>query len=200
MDLLLATHNQGKVRELTDLLANTDWQVRGLPEGTPEFPEDGDTFADNARGKALFYSAHCELPALADDSGLVVDALGGEPGVYSARYIDPDITQAARNAGLLSRLATTPDGQRQARFVCHLVLAVPGRVVHESVGACEGHITREPHGDGGFGYDPVFVPAGHERTFAELPRQDKSRLSHRGHAVRAMRDFLRSWNPDDVVS
>ena len=198
--LLLATHNVGKVRELSALLAGTPWQCVGLPDGTPDFPEEGSTFAENARGKALFYAGLVGLPSLSDDSGLIIDALGGEPGVYSARYIDPAIAQEDRNHGVLEKLAGTPVASRTARFTCHLVLAAAERLVHETTGICEGRITARAHGDGGFGYDPIFRPDGHERTFAQIDRDAKARLSHRGHAVRAMIDFLQTWDPGLGVS
>ena len=198
--LLIATHNAGKVHEISALLAGTPWECVGLPDGTPDFPEDGSTFAENARGKALFYADLVQLPALADDSGLIIDALGGEPGVYSARYIDPTITQEERNRGVLAKLAETPTALRTARFTCHLVLATGPQVVHETTGNCEGVITAGAHGDGGFGYDPIFRPAGEERTFAQIDRDEKARLSHRGHAVRAMIDFLQTWDPGIGVS
>jgi len=198
--LLIATHNVGKVREISALLADTPWHCVGLPAGTPDFPEDGETFAENARGKALFYAGRAGLPALADDSGLIVDALGGEPGLYSARYIDPTITQVERNRRVLGKLADTPMGSRSARFACHLVLALREHVVHETTGTCEGTITQQTHGDGGFGYDPIFQPAGHELTFAQIDRDAKSRISHRGRAVRAMISFLQTWDPTLGVS
>ncbi len=198
--LLIATHNAGKVREISALLAGSRWHCVGLPEGTPDFPEDGATFAENARGKALFYADHVGLAALADDSGLIIDALGGEPGIYSARYIDPAITQSERNRRVLEKLAGTPPVSRTARFTCHLVLALSGRVVYETTGTCEGHITEQACGDGGFGYDPIFRPAGHDRTFAQIDRDAKAQLSHRGHAVRAMIDFLQTWDPGVGVS
>jgi XTP/dITP diphosphohydrolase len=196
----MATHNAGKVRELRDLLAGSGWTVRGLPDGTPEFPEDGTTFAENARGKALFYAGHVGMPALADDSGLEVEALDGAPGVYSARFIDPQITQRERNQGLLEMLRDVEESRRGARFVCHLVLALPGGVVHETTGEAAGTITTAPSGDGGFGYDPIFRPAGMDRTFAEISREEKSARSHRGAAVRAMIEFLETWDPPGVVS
>jgi XTP/dITP diphosphohydrolase len=198
--LLIATHNAGKVREIAALLAATPWTCAGLPEGTPDFPEDGETFGENARGKALFYADHVGMAALADDSGLIIDALHGEPGVYSARYIDPDLTQEVRNARVLERLATVADAARTARFTCHLALALPGHVVHEVTGSCEGAISRAPHGEGGFGYDPIFRPAGHAETFAEISPEAKAKLSHRGKAVRGMIDFLHSWDPEGGVS
>jgi len=200
--LLLATTNPGKVSEIAEMLADTDWQVVPLPAETPEYEETGDTFGANARGKALFYSQRTGLPALADDSGLEVDALGGEPGVYSARYIDPDIPQSRRNEIIVERLAGVQNERRDARFVCHLVLAVGERIVHESTGVCEGRIAAAPRGDHGFGYDPVFEVVELGRTFAELSREQKSALSHRGRAVRVMVGFLRQWRPrpDEDVS
>ncbi len=198
--LLIATHNAGKVQEISALLAESPWQCAGLPDGTPDFPEDGATFAENACGKALFYAKYVGLPALADDSGLIIDALGGEPGIYSARYIDPGLTQAERSQCVLEKLASTPVEARTARFACHLALAVPGRLVHETIGTCEGRITGQAQGDGGFGYDPIFRPAGHTHTFAQIDRAAKAQLSHRGQAVRAMIDFLQTWDPSIGVS
>ncbi len=198
--LLIATHNVGKVREISALLAGTRWQCAGLPAGTPDFPEDGATFAENARGKALFYADRVGLPALADDSGLIIDALGGEPGIYSARYIDPAITPGERNERVLQKLTDTPTASRTARFTCHLVLALSGQVVHETTGTCEGHITEQVCGAGGFGYDPIFRPVGHARTFAQIDRDAKALLSHRGQAVRTMIDFLQTWDPALGVS
>lgn len=195
--LVVATHNQGKVTEIRGLLEGLGWQVRALPDGTPEYEETGDTFAANARGKAVFYARHTGLPALADDSGLQIDALGGEPGVRSARYIDPSLTPAERNRAVLERLADVPEQERTARFVCHLALATAAGVVHETVGTCEGRIARQPRGEGGFGYDPVFLVPDLARTFGEITREEKARLSHRGEAVRAMVEFLRSWEPPE---
>ena len=196
--LLLATTNAGKVAEIADLLSETDWQVVPLPDGVPEYEETGDTFEANARGKALFYSQWTGLPALADDSGLEIDALGGEPGVYSARYVDPDIPQSRRNELVVEKLEGLPPERRGARFVCHLVLAVGDRIVHETTGTCEGVIAEAPRGEGGFGYDPIFSVPVLDRTFAELSREAKSAQSHRGRAVRPMVEFLRQWRPAEA--
>lgn len=193
--LLLATTNPGKVAEIATMLSETDWQVVALPDDVPEYEETGDTFAANARGKALFYARWTGLPALADDSGIEIDALGGEPGVYSARYIDPDIPQSRRNEAVVDRLRGVLAERRGARFVCHLVLALGDRVVHETTGTCEGRIADAPRGEQGFGYDPIFLVPELGRTFAELSREQKSALSHRGRAVRPMVEFLRHWNP-----
>lgn len=195
--LVMATKNPGKVREMRELLADSGWRVVPLSDEVPTYEETGETFAANARGKAVFYAALTDRPTLADDSGLEIDALGGEPGVRSARYIDPEISQRRRNAAVLEKLADLPPERRGARFVCHLALAVPGRVVHETTGTCEGIIAPDPRGDGGFGYDPIFLLPDLDRTFAEIDRAEKSRRSHRGEAVRTMVEFLRDWEPED---
>jgi XTP/dITP diphosphohydrolase len=193
--LIFATRNAGKVREMEALLAGSGWSLERLPEEIGEATEAGETFAANAREKALFAAARLPYPVLADDSGLQIDALGGEPGVRSARYIDPDLDPAARNRAVLDKLRQVPDAQRTARFVCHLVLAHDGAVVHEVTGTCEGTIARQPRGNGGFGYDPIFVVPELGRTFAEISREEKSSRSHRGVAARAMAAFLRDWRP-----
>jgi len=193
--LIFATRNAGKVREMEALLAGSGWSLERLPEEIGEATEAGETFAANAREKALFAAARLPYPVLADDSGLQIDALGGEPGVRSARYIDPDLDPAARNRAVLDKLRQVPDAQRTARFVCHLVLAHDGAVVHEVTGTCEGTIARQPRGNGGFGYDPIFVVPELGRSFAEISREEKSSRSHRGVAARAMAAFLRDWRP-----
>lgn len=193
--LLIGTHNPGKVGEIEELLRGLRWRVEGLPDDAPTYEETGSTFADNARGKALFYAELSGLPTLADDSGLVVDALGGEPGVESARWIDPDLDPPARNRALLERLAGVAREQRTARFVCHVALARHDRIVFETTGACEGRITAERRGEGGFGYDPVFFSPELGCTFAEATGAEKSAVSHRGRAVRAMAAFLADWQP-----
>lgn len=193
--LIFATRNEGKVGELMALLQDSAWSVDRLPERIAEYEETGDTFADNARGKALFAAAHVDTPVLADDSGLEIDALGGEPGVHSARYIDAELAPAERNAAVLDKLRQTPESQRSARFVCHLVLAFGSAVIHETTGVCAGTIGFEARGDGGFGYDPIFVVPDLGTSFAEMSRRQKSARSHRGKAVRAMAAFLRTWKP-----
>ena len=190
--LLLATGNAGKVQELRALLHPLGVRVwtpaeRGL---ALEVEEDADTFEGNARKKARAFAQASGLASLADDSGLQVDALDGAPGVFSARYAGPDATDEANRAKLLRALADVPDGQRSARFQCALVLVDPaGEVLHRARGVCEGTILRHPRGDGGFGYDPIFVPRGEERSMAELSPAEKNALSHRGAAIRS----LRAW-------
>jgi XTP/dITP diphosphohydrolase len=193
--LVFATRNEGKVREMAELLVGSGWRAARMPEDLEDFEETGETFADNARGKAVSASLQLTDPVLADDSGLEIDALGGEPGVRSARYIDESLTTEERNAAVLDRLREVPEDRRTARFVCHLVLAHRGEVVHETVGTCEGVIGDTPRGGAGFGYDPLFLVPELGQTFAEIDRAEKSARSHRGAAASAMADFLRTWRP-----
>lgn len=182
--LVIATRNPGKLREIAALLECLPVQVCSLADypGVPEVPEPHDTFAANAAEKALQVAAATGEWALADDSGLTVEALGGAPGVLSARVADTD---AGRIAWLLEQLERVRDRNRQASFVCALCLAAPGLVIGRWEGVAHGLITREPRGDNGFGYDPVFLDEGSQRTFAELSAEQKSVLSHRGQALLA---------------
>lgn len=186
--LLVATTNPGKLRELQASVEGLPLQsLRDFP-GLLEVEEDQDTFEGNARKKALAYARATGLAALADDSGLCVDALGGRPGVYSARYAPGD--DAARVEKLLLELAEVPDPARTAAFVCALSLAFPdGRVITE-LGRCEGRIAKAPKGEGGFGFDPVFVDPESGKTFAELTHEEKHARSHRGRALARMRPHL----------
>jgi len=188
-ELVFATSNLGKLAELTDLLGGAV-RVRSAADFPQVVPpeEDGATFEENARKKALHYARATSLPALADDSGLCVDALGGRPGVHSARYAPG--TDADRYRALLLELDAVPVDRRGAAFRCALCLAFPdGRTVVEE-GDCPGRIARAPCGEGGFGYDPVFVVSELGRTMAELTRAEKSRVSHRGRAFARMRPHL----------
>lgn len=194
--LLLATANQGKLRELRELLS--DLTVIGLRDvGIDDLPETADTFLGNATQKAVEAARLTGLPCLADDSGLCVDALDGAPGVYSARFSGRHGDDEANRALLLERLRDVADDLRTARFRCVLVLAdqagaLGSRVLHAE-GECPGVIVRVPRGEGGFGYDPLFVPSGEARTMAELPSAVKHSLSHRGAALRAMLPTLRGY-------
>lgn len=194
MKLLVATHNPGKVRELRELLADLPVEVTFPPEiGLElEVDETGATFAENAALKALAFARASGLVALADDSGLEVDALGGAPGVHSARYAGPGASDADRYRKLLAALAGVPPGQRSARFRCVVAVATPAGDVELAEGVCEGEIASEPLGQHGFGYDPVFQVAGVGRRMAELPPDLKNQLSHRGRAFRAARPILES--------
>jgi XTP/dITP diphosphohydrolase len=193
-ELLVATHNRGKVRELARALDGLSLRLRLLDEfpRVPEAEEPADTFAGNATLKALHYSKHAGLLTLSDDSGLVVDALDGRPGVYSARYAGPGATYAERMTRLLAELDASGDDERSARFVCVVAIAEPStREVFTFEGRCEGRIALRPKGAGGFGYDPIFIPEGHTQTFGELPQEVKDRISHRALAVEGAARLLR---------
>ncbi len=193
VELLVATHNEGKTRELVELLADIPLRLRSLSEfpRIEEAEETGETFMENAVLKARHYGSRSGLWTLADDSGLVVDALGGEPGVYSARYGGRGISYAERMALLLESLDATGDEQRRARFVCVIALADPRTGGIETFeGVCEGRIADAPRGTGGFGYDPLFIPEGHAQSFGELPSDIKQSLSHRARALSKARQFL----------
>jgi len=181
--LIIATRNRGKVREFDELLAAAGMELRGLEDtGVPPVAEDGVTYLDNARTKALAVARFTGFPALADDSGLEVDALGGAPGVRSARFAGPGATDADNVELLLQRMASVPWERRTARFRCVIVVArADGRTL-SAEGTCEGIITERPRGAGGFGYDPVFYYPAAARTFAELPAGEKNRVSHRARA------------------
>lgn len=185
MKIVLATRNRKKVEEIQRVVAGlpvTLLTLEAYPD-CPEVEEDGETFAANAGKKAVAVARHAGEWALADDSGLVVDALGGEPGVWSARYAGVGASDRENLDKLLKQLGDTPEGERSARFVCVLALANADGQVRLYQGTVEGHIGREPRGDNGFGYDPVFVPQGEERTFAQMSGKEKDAMSHRGRAL-----------------
>lgn len=193
--LLIATHNPGKVREYRALLADLPLEVTYLDaEGiTFEVDETGATFEENAILKARAYAAACGLLTWADDSGLEVDALNGEPGVYSARYGAPDArSDAERYRYLLAKLAGVPEPDRTARFRCVVALATPSGAVRTVEGTCEGRVGEGPRGEHGFGYDPIFLVAdqGYLVTLAELEPGMKNEISHRGRAARKAKVLL----------
>jgi XTP/dITP diphosphohydrolase len=175
--LVFATNNEGKLAELRDLVPG----IEIVPGPDLDVVEDGETFAANAEKKARAYLQATGLPALADDSGLCVDALSGRPGVHSKRYGNDD---ADRIAKLLAELGDNP--RRFARFVCALCLALPGGDVERAEGTCEGIILHAPRGTGGFGYDPIFLVTDAGKSMAELTRREKAKVSHRGHAMRML--------------
>lgn len=195
--ILLATTNPGKLAELSAMLGvDVAWKnLTDFPD-VQTVEEDGRTFAENARKKALGYAAQMGLWTLADDSGLVIDALDGAPGVQSARFCgaadarDRATIDRLNNARVLELLADVPDEQRTARFMCCLCLAEPGKVLAESQGTFEGQILRQARGENGFGYDPIFYVPDSGRTVAELSREQKNAISHRARAVAAMRPHL----------
>jgi XTP/dITP diphosphohydrolase len=191
--LLLATRNPGKVREIASILADSGWSFSSLqafPDvSTPD--ETSATYAENAILKARFYAEATGMCALADDSGLEVAALAGAPGVFSARYAGDNASDGDRRALLLSELAKVPNAKRRARFVAVVAISdANGSVLNVSEGICEGTIISSPRGDGGFGYDPLFVPDGYTQTFAELSDDVKNHISHRARALVSTSNFL----------
>jgi XTP/dITP diphosphohydrolase len=189
--LVLATRNPHKVDEMRVLLAGLPLDLVGLDAfpGAPEPEETGTTFAENARIKAVSAARATGHLALADDSGICIDALGGRPGVFSARWAGPGSGAPEWIAKTLAELTNVPDEERSTRYVCALALAAPdGTLLAESEGTFEGRIARAPRGERGFGYDPIFLVEGDSagRTAAELSEAEKNALSHRGNAVRAL--------------
>jgi len=190
---IVATKNAGKLAEMRALLGDLPLALRGLADlPRIELPAEGDDYAANAVAKARAVALATGLPALGDDSGLEVDALGGRPGVHSARYGGPGRDDAGRVTLLLHELATVQQAQRSARFVCVVALVTPDGESVTARGSCEGRILAAPRGAGGFGYDPVFAPEGRDVSLAELPADEKNRLSHRGRAVAALRAKLQA--------
>lgn len=195
MRILIATMNEGKLREYERLLA----EVPGLELETMaslrtrvDVDEDRDTFEANARKKATEIAAVAGVACLADDSGLEVDALGGRPGVRSARYSGEGATDGSNNEKLLAELRGVPEAERSARFRCCIVVVdAKGRDLAAVDGACEGWIGYEPRGSHGFGYDPLFIPAGYDQTMAELGPETKNQISHRAEAARKLVPLLR---------
>ncbi len=192
--LLVGTRNEGKLKELRQLLGDFPLDLHGLKDfpGLIEVAETGESFVENASLKAAGYSRQTGLLTLADDSGLEVDALGGAPGVLSARYGGEGASDGARTAKLLSALSIIPPVKRTARFVSVIAIADAGRILNISLGKCDGHIVLGPRGSRGFGYDPVFVPVGYDQTFAELEPAIKNQISHRARAWLNAREFLRT--------
>lgn len=196
MKLLVATGNQGKLREIRHLLGASAIEIVGLDElvNPPDVIEDGMSFTENACKKALEMARFSGLLTLADDSGLVVNALNGEPGVHSARYAGQQGDDRANNAKLLRTMATVPDEQRRAAFCCVMALAWPDGRVRTFEGQVSGFIMRGERGSGGFGYDPLFLVPEYGMTTAELPLEIKNRISHRGIALRQVIEALSELN------
>jgi XTP/dITP diphosphohydrolase len=190
--LVLASGNPGKLKEFQVLAAGHPLELELLSgfAGFPEFEENAPTFAENAAGKALYYSKHCAEMVFADDSGLVVPSLGGAPGVLSARYAGPGAGSEQRNAKLLAELRGTRGAERAAFFVCLIALALQGRCLAVVSGKVDGEILEGSRGDGGFGYDPVFFFPALGKSFAELDAEEKNKHSHRGKAFRRLVEVL----------
>jgi XTP/dITP diphosphohydrolase len=194
MDIVLATRNAKKVEEIKRITKGMPINVLTIDDfpGCPEVDEDGITFEENAVKKALTVAHYTGKPSLADDSGLEVKALGGAPGTLSARYAGDDADDGKNVAKLLQEMLMVPEKERMARFVCCIVLAYPDSGIHVFWGYSEGRIGRKPEGENGFGYDPVFYPAGHIRTFAEMSDREKDALSHRGEAMKKFYNYLKN--------
>lgn len=191
LELLLATTNRGKLAEYAELLAAAPVRLRSLADLAaipPEPAEDAETYAENATTKARLYARATGTLTIADDSGLEVQALGGAPGVRTRRYFGDDASDAERNRRLLTLLLGR--GDRAARFVCVIALAWPDGRVETFEGECPGRIAGAPAGERGFGYDPIFIADGYDRTTAELPPAEKHRISHRGRAAAKLRERL----------
>ncbi len=193
--ILLATGNAGKVREILDVLGDLPVKIRRLSEfpGLPEAVESGDSFEENAAIKAMHYARLTGIVTLAEDSGIEIDALDGAPGVYSARFAGCHGDDAANNAKVVDLLRGVPEDRRTGRFRCVCVLAGPDAVLASAEGTIEGRILDQPRGSGGFGYDPLFYVPDLGCTTAEVPREQKNRISHRGQALRAMKVKIEGW-------
>lgn len=196
---LMATTNAGKLDEIRALLAGEAITLLSLADcpSVPEPEETGVTFAENARLKAMAYAAATGLPTIAEDSGLEVDAMDGEPGVHSARFLGPNATYPERCAEIARRLAARPQAPRSARFVCALAVVIQGDVRFEARGVVEGEIARAPAGDAGFGYDPIFYYPPYGRTLADVSQAEKLAVAHRGQAFRALAVWLRQQPSPD---
>ena len=192
MRLLIATHNRGKLIEYQEMFADLPFDLVTLDDIgiRDDVAENGAMFAENARTKAEAYAQQSGLLTLADDSGLQVDALGGEPGVRSKRYAGANKSDAERIAFLLDKLRAVPPGKRAARFRCAIALATPDGKLWETDGACEGEIAFEPRGENGFGYDPIFQIAERGARMAELSTTEKNKVSHRARAAEKARIIL----------
>lgn len=197
--IIFATGNAGKMREIRLILEDLGCEILSMKEAgaDPEIVEDGATFAENAEIKAKAVWACTGDIVLADDSGLVVDYIGGEPGVYSARYMGEDTSYEIKNRNIIERLEGAPEEARTARFVCNIAAVMPdGRVLHTEA-AMEGVIAHEPAGNGGFGYDPILMIPEYGVTSAELTMEQKNRISHRGKALEAMKEAIRKVLEED---
>jgi XTP/dITP diphosphohydrolase len=190
--LLVATTNTGKLREIRSVLADVRVELVTLRDLPPlEEPEEtGLTFEENARLKALYYFAHSGMTTVAEDSGLVIDGLDGEPGVRSARFLRPDASYPERFAEIFRRLAGPPEKDRAARFVCTLAVADAGEIIYEARGTVEGEIAHEARGSAGFGYDPIFYYPPYGSTLADVTEDAKLAVAHRGQAFRKLASWL----------
>ena len=190
--IIFATGNQDKMREIREIMADMDVEIQSMKEAgiQADIVEDGETFEDNARIKAQAIANDTDAIVLADDSGLEIDYLNKEPGVYSARYMGENTSYTIKNQALLDRLQGVPKEKRTARFVCAIAAVLPDKEVLVTRQTMEGYIGNEPEGENGFGYDPIFYLDEFGCSSAALTREQKNAISHRGKALRAMRDLL----------
>lgn len=199
--IVFATGNEGKMREVRLIMADLGMEILSMKEAgaDPDIVEDGKTFGENAEIKARAVWEQTGGIVMADDSGLVIDYLGGEPGVYSARYMGEDTSYEIKNRALIDRLAGVEGQDRSARFVCNIAAVLPdGQVVHTEE-TMEGLIAMEPAGDGGFGYDPILYLPEYGKTSAEITIEEKNKISHRGKALEAMKDRLKEMFREETV-
>lgn len=198
--IIFATGNAGKMREIRLILGDLGCEVLSMKEAgaDPEIVEDGKTFGENAEIKARAVWACTGDIVLADDSGLVVDYIGGEPGIYSARYMGEDTSYEIKNRNIIDRLANAVGGERSARFVCNIAAVLPDGTVLHTEAAMEGVIAEEPCGNGGFGYDPILYIPEFGKTSAELTIEQKNQISHRGKALEAMKEALRAALKEEI--
>lgn len=195
-EILIATKNGNKTKELKDLLTDSNFILKDLNEisNIGEVDEKGKSFAENAVLKAQSYALATKMWALADDSGLEVEALSGAPGIYSARYAGESATDEERMLKLLRELEEAVDKRRRARFVCAMAVSgADGKVRFIAEGVCGGRIAVKPYGDNGFGYDPIFVPDGYEQTFGEISSEIKQKISHRARAIAKIIRYLHAF-------
>lgn len=197
MIIVAATQNKHKIEEIAAITREFGMEIISRQEaGVPDFEveEDGDTFEENSEKKARAIMEACGQITIADDSGLVVDALGGAPGVYSARYAGEECSDKKNNVKLLAVMSDVPSEQRTAKFVSVITMVYPDGSKLVARGECAGRIIFEEKGENGFGYDPLFVPEGFDRTFAQLTPDEKNRISHRASALRNLRELLKERN------
>lgn len=193
MKIVLASHNKGKIQEVTDILAPFGIEVEPIPEDFPEIEEDGDSFEENAKIKARAVCKATGMPAVGDDSGLVVDALDGFPGIHSARWAGPNVSAHEKNQLLIEKMLTVPEDERGAQFVCVAACVFPDGRELSVRGQCRGTILSEEHGTGGFGYDPIFCVPEYGCTFGELASDVKNSISHRARAFTALGSALKQY-------
>jgi len=194
MEIVLATRNEGKIKEIKRIVGRLPISILTIDDfpGCPEVVEEGVTFQENAIKKAMAVAQYTGKPSLADDSGLEVYALNNAPGIFSSRYAGEGADDGKNREKLLYEMRSLSDEERKARFVCCLALAFPDGGIEIFRGHVEGGIGREPKGSHGFGYDPLFYPKGHDRTFAEMEAREKDSLSHRGKALMEFQKYLNS--------